>query len=108
MYKIFHSKTFDNKISKLSKEFSEWLDKIENQLVENPYVGDPIRVKWLREKKRDKFRVYYLIYEESKSVYMVAISEKKDQQKVINGIFLLLDQFKDEIEGMLKNAKEPT
>ena len=37
-----------------------------------------------------------------KAVYMVGISEKKDQQKVINTIWLLLDNFRDEIMSILK------
>ena len=101
-YKIFHSKTFDKKLSDQEKEFQQWLDKIENQLVENPYAGDPIGVAWFREKKHDKFRVYYLIYEHVKSVYMVGISEKKDQQKVINTIKLLLKFYQKEIEDLVK------
>ena len=59
-------------------------------------------MRWFREKKRGKFRIYYLIYEEMKSVYMVGISGKKDQQRVINTLWLLLDHFRDEITGILK------
>ncbi len=33
---------------------------------------------------------------------MVAISEKKDQQRVINTIFLLTDNYKDEIKNLIK------
>ncbi len=101
-YKIFHSKTFDDKLKEFDNEFHRWLDKIEDQLVEFPYVGDPLGVKWLREKKHDKFRVYYLIYENLKSVYMVGISEKKDQQRVINGIKMMLDFYKNEIENLVR------
>lgn len=57
---------------------------------------------WCREKKKDKYRVYYLIYEQLNVVYMVAMSEKRDQQAVINTIFLLLDQYKEQIQNMLK------
>ncbi|MBI5072287.1 hypothetical protein HZA99_00560 [Candidatus Woesearchaeota archaeon] len=58
-------------------------DKIEEQLVENPYVGDPIRVPWFREKKKDKYRIYYLIYDD-------------------NTIWLLLDHFQEEIRNLVK------
>ncbi len=102
LYKVFHSNTFDEELEKHPLEFKRWLEKIEDQLVENPYVGDQIRVPWCREKKHDKFRVYYLIYDDLKSVLMVAISSKKDQQKAINTIFLMLDIYKDEILELLK------
>ena len=101
-YRIFHSFTFDEKLKNFPKDFIEWVDKIETQLMTNPYVGDPIRVKWFREKKKDKYRIYYLIYENLNAVYIVDISEKKDQQQVINAIFLLLKIFKYEIENLIK------
>ncbi len=102
-YAVYRSPTFNEKLEKLSKDVQEWVDKIENQLVQNPYVGDPLRVSWFREKKKDKHRIYYLIYDELKSVYLVGISEKKDQQAVINTIWLLLDHFQVEIRNLLRN-----
>src|SRR3989338_7679917 len=99
-YKIYHSQTFDKQLARFPKQFQSWLDKIEDQLVENPYVGDQLRVPWFREKKLDKFRVYYLIYDNIKTIYLVAISEKKDQQKTINTVFLLLDNFEQEIKEL--------
>ena len=99
---IYHTGTFDEILGKMPKDFQQWLDKIEDQLMLNPYVGDQIRVPWFREKKKDKFRLYYLIYDDLEAVYVVAISEKKDQQIVINTIWLLLDQFKDQIHDLVK------
>lgn len=102
-YAVYHARTFDKELEKMPKDFAQWVDKIEDQLMINPYVGDQIRVPWFREKKKDKFRVYYLIYDEAKAVYIVGLSAKKDQQAVINTIWLLLDQFKEEIENLLRN-----
>ena len=69
--------------------------------MENLYVGNPLNVRWFREKRIEKYRIYYLIYEDLRSVFMVAISEKKDQQKVINTIRLLFDFFRDELEHLV-------
>ncbi|MBI5798076.1 hypothetical protein HZA98_04195 [Candidatus Woesearchaeota archaeon] len=104
-YAVYHSESFDKLLNKYPKEFQDWMEKIEDQLFENPYVGDSIRVPWLREKKHHKIRVYYLIYDDMKAVYLVAISEKKDQQRVINTLFLLLNNFGQEIKDILKNQK---
>ena len=52
-FAIFHSATFDKELEKFPDDFKEWVNKIEDQLVKNPYVGDPLRVSWFREKKRD-------------------------------------------------------
>ncbi len=97
-YAVYHSARFDKELEKFDKAFHEWLDKIEEQLAENPYVGDAVGIKWFREKRYKKYRVYYLIYEDLADVFMVAISEKKDQQRVINTIRVLLDFFRDELE----------
>ena len=55
-FAIFHSKTFDEELETFSDEFKNWVDKMEDQLVENPFVGDHIRVPWFREKKREPCR----------------------------------------------------
>ncbi len=101
IYKIFHTKTFDDKLEKMPKDFKVWINKMEDQVMHNPYVGDQLKVRWFREKKKDKFRIYYLIYEEVKAVYFVNISEKKDQQAIINTIWLLVDNFKEEIMNLI-------
>lgn len=101
-FSVYHSQTFDDKLESFPSVFKYWVDKIEEQLTKNPYVGDPIRVPWFREKKKDKYRIYYLIYDDLHAVYLVAISEKKDQQRVINTIWLLLDHFQEEIRNLAK------
>jgi len=99
-YKVYHSSRFDKELDKFPDDFRDIVNKIEDQLVDNPYVGSPLSVKWFREKRVGKRRVYYLIYEDLGVVFMVAISEKKNQQKVINTIKLLLDFFRSEIENL--------
>lgn len=76
-YQVFHSQTFDKELDKSQKDFKLWVDNIKHQLADNPYVGDPIKVPWFREKKYGKYRIYYLIYDDIKVVYLVAISSKK-------------------------------
>lgn len=82
-------------------DFQDKVDKIEDQLVENPYAGDPLNVKWFREKRIGDKRVYFIIYEDLNSVFMVAISGKKDQQKAINTVRLLFDFLRNEIEKLI-------
>lgn len=101
-YKVFLTQTFETKLEGTEKSFKEWFEKILDQLTENPFVGKPLSVKWFREKKFKKYRIYYLIYENVQSVYIVNLSDKKDQQKIINSIILLLDVYKKEIEKLLE------
>lgn len=100
-YKVYHSRRFDKELDKFDKDFQNKVEKIEDQLVENPSSGTPLSVSWFREKRLGKYRIYYLIYDDILSVFMVGISEKKDQQKVINTIKLLLDFFREEIENLV-------
>ena len=101
-FKIYHSSRFDRELAKYDKAFQNRVDSIENQILDNPYTGDPLNVKWFREKRYGKYRIYFLIYEELEAVIMVAISEKKDQQKVINTIRLLFSFFRAELERLIK------
>jgi len=101
-YSIYHSARFDKELEKFDKDFLNWLDNTENQLTENPYIGDPLGVRWFREKKHKKYRVYFLVYDDLSSVFMVGISAKKNQQKEINTIRLLLTFFRAEIESLAR------
>jgi len=104
-YKIYHSQRFSKELDRFDKDFQNKVDNIEEKLVENPYSGKPLGVKWFREKRYEKYRIYYLLYDDLKVVFMVAISEKKDQQKIINTIKLLLDFFREELENLVDKDK---
>lgn len=84
----------------MESSFQDWLEKILDQLAQNPFVGKPLGVSWFREKKLGKFRVYFLIYENLRCVYLVNQSEKKDQQEVVNSIKFLLNVYAKEIEEL--------
>jgi len=100
-YKVYHSKSFDKELSKFDKNFLDRIDKIEDKLKDNSQYGTPLGYKWFRESRYENYRIYYIIYEDLKSVFMVAISDKKDQQKVINTIKLFFNIFRKEIEYII-------
>jgi mRNA-degrading endonuclease RelE of RelBE toxin-antitoxin system len=101
-FKVYHSEQFDRELSRFDKDFQERVDKIEDKLVENPYYGNPLGFKGFREARYGNYRIYYLIYEDLESIFIVAISDKKDQQRVINTIKLFLDFFREEIEKIVR------
>ena len=103
-FKVYRSEPFDEQIEKMPKDFKVWVDKVETQLAENPHVGKPLGFRWFREKKYGKFRIYYLIYEEFGCVYMIALSDKKEQQKTINTIKLFLNDYRNTIEKITKKG----
>ena len=100
-FSVFVTETFQSKLLKQDKKFKVWIDKVFDQLAVNPFAGKPLGAKWFREKRFENFRVYFLVFEEKKSVYVVNLSIKKDQQRIINSIRLLLDTYKKELEDLL-------
>lgn len=104
-YNVFRSANFQEEISKYDKIIQDRVDKIENKLMYNPEYGNPLGTKWFRESRFENYRIYHLIYEDLHAVYLVAISGKKNQQKIINTIRLFLEFFREEIEKLVKGDK---
>lgn len=100
-YAVFRTPIFGRKLNDFSDNSKKQIDNFESQFENNPYVGKPLGTKWFREKRLGVFRIYYLIYEDLKAVYMITISGKKDQQKVINTIRHFLDKYREEIEDLV-------
>ncbi len=103
-YKVYRSDAFKEEIAKYDKALQNRIDKIETKLMFNPNYGNPLGMRWFREARFEGYRIYYLIYEDLKAVFMVAISGKKDQQKTINTIRLFLEFFREEIERLVKQG----
>lgn len=101
-YKVYRSESFQEEVSKYDKVFQDRIDKIEDKLMFNSEYGTPLGTKWFRETRFEGYRVYYLIYEDLQAIYMVAISDKKDQQKTINTIRLFLEFFREEVERLVR------
>src|SRR3989338_2810573 len=102
-YKVYRTPIFERKLEPFSDHFKKQIDRCEEQLAENPYVGKPLSVPWFREKKLDIYRMYYLIYEDLQAVYIITLSGKKEQQKIINTIRVFLEQNRIEIEEKLNS-----
>jgi mRNA-degrading endonuclease RelE of RelBE toxin-antitoxin system len=100
-YRVFRSISFQSELAKYNKSVQDRVDKVEDRLVENPKYGRPLGTSWLRESRFENYRIYYLIYEDLESVFMVAISDKKNQQRTINTIKVFLDFFREEIEKII-------
>ena len=105
-YRVYHSARFDEELAKYDKQLQSRLDRIEDELVQNPFSGKAVGSRWLREKRFEGYRFYYFIYEDIRVVFMAAISKKKDQQVVINTIRTFQRFFRKEIDNLLSD--EPT
>ncbi len=103
---MFRSSGFQEEIARYDKSIQNRVDKIEDKLMENSEYGSPLGVRWFRESRFENYRIYYLIYEDLKAVYMVAVSGKKDQQKTINTIKLFLEFFREEINKLVRKDNQ--
>jgi len=97
-YKIYTTAEFDRDFNKLDGSIQQKISKEIDQLVENPFVGKPLGYSFFREKKVMNYRVYYLIYSEYVVVFVVALSDKKTQQEVINQIKHKIPLYREEIK----------
>jgi mRNA-degrading endonuclease RelE of RelBE toxin-antitoxin system len=103
VYSVYTTETFDREMLQLQQSEQERIQKIFLQLKENPYIGDQLRYRHLREKRIKEKRIYYLIYNDLRSVLVVAISGKKNQQTTINHIVGNFDDYKIYLEKLIKN-----
>ena len=100
-YKIYTTEEFDKDFNKLDKSIRDQIKKEIDKLEDNPYEGKPLGYKFFREKKIKNYRFYFLVYEEYVVVFVISISNKKDQQEAIDKIKILIPYYKDEIKKKL-------
>ena len=101
-YNILKTEAFEKQFESLDNSIKLQMDKEIEQLKVNPYVGKPLGFKFFREKKVRNYRIYYIIYEEYVAVFVISLSDKKNQQYEINKIKPSLPYYKEEIKKILK------
>ena len=86
-YKVYiHPTVYKETIVKLPEKDQLRIKKLTQQLTSNPYVGNILQIKSIREKRLNGKRIFYIVFEDLKIVLIVAISDKKTQQKTIDSI----------------------
>lgn len=93
MNEVHETKTFNEAYQELQKTEQEWIIRIKLQLLQNLNVGKPLGYTWLREKKLNEKRLYFITNEKTRKVVLLAIANKKDQQTVINHIILNKERY---------------
>ena len=99
-YAVYTLNVFEKEMDKLPGFERDIIQKMFLQLRENPYVGDPIRYRFFREKRMKEKRVYYLVYDDLKIVLMAAISGKKAQEETIDKIVSYFKEYRDYAEKL--------
>lgn len=81
-YAVYATETFKEVYVALDGSERRWVDKIMEQLQQNP-TGKILHFEWFREKKFLNKRLFYLIDEGSMKILFVAFATKKEQQSII-------------------------
>ena len=97
-YQIYETETFSKLYGVMEKVEQEWVDKIKQQLIENPDVGKPLRFEWFKEKKFGDKRMYYLVYKNVSKILLVSFGAKKEQQKIIDHVIENKERYRKIIE----------
>ncbi len=97
---VLETESFSKLYETLEKEEKEWIKKIIIQLKTNSLTGKPLGFKWFREKKFKGKRLYYLVYENSSKVLLVAFGGKKEQQKIIDYVLENKELYKKFVEDI--------
>ncbi|MFH1608054.1 MAG: type II toxin-antitoxin system RelE/ParE family toxin [archaeon] len=100
-YAVYTTEDFDKEVAKLSQETQRRIEKIFFQLRDNPYVGNQLIYRNLREKRLQEKRIYYVVYDDMKTVLIVAIGGKKAQQKTIDYIIASLREYRIYMERLI-------
>lgn len=101
-YKVKTLPVVKRQIEKMSIDNQDRFVNLINQIENNPYVGDSLQIKYIREKRFNGKRIYFVILDDLKAVLIVAISDKKTQQKTIDFIRENLNDYRKLLKESLK------
>ena len=99
-----HPSIYEEVISKLSSTDQERINTLIQQFISNPYVGDSLQIKFIREKRFNGKRIHYVIFDDLKVVLIVAISDKKTQQRTINSIRSNMNEYRNYVKSIMDKS----
>jgi len=101
-YKVYiHPTVYQETLVKLSSKDQERIDSLVQQFTTNPYVGDSLQIKSIREKRLNDKRIYHVVFEDLKIVLIVAVSDKNTQQRTIDSIRSNMDAYRDYVKSII-------
>lgn len=83
MYRIFHGEQFAKEHAKIDGHYRPLINRFEERLRTEPLIGKPLGNPFLREKKFNGMRLYFLVYPDLKRIIFTGISNKRDQKEMI-------------------------
>jgi hypothetical protein len=106
MYRILRTPLFVEQFNQFNPSAKKRIIRFIQQLTINgSKAGKPLGFVFFREKKFDGKRMYFLVYEEWKTILIVAFSNKKIQQETIDRIRKELPRHKERVFETIENEK---
>ena len=101
-YRVFRTAQFNERFSRLTDFEKGRIEHFLDQLIYGQgMVGKPLGTPFLREKKFNGNRLYFLVYDEWNVILAVEMSTKKAQAVTIAKIRLNLNQYKSFVRNLL-------
>lgn len=97
MNEVYETETFTRLLESSDKKIMDWVENVKDQLVQNLQVGKPLRYDWFREKKLGNKRLFYIINKSTCKALLVALGNKKEQQKIIDHIIVNQERYINQI-----------
>ncbi|MEK6902839.1 MAG: hypothetical protein AABX02_04615 [archaeon] len=103
VYRVISTQEFDHQLEELNTVDQERINRFVEQIHQNPLVGKPLGFLFLREKKFEGRRMYFLIYDEWHVVLLILLSSKKEQSAAIDWIKKNIPALKEYVRRQLES-----
>ncbi|RJQ20238.1 hypothetical protein C4580_04340 [Candidatus Woesearchaeota archaeon] len=97
MFEVCRSDEYNKLFIKLSRNYQHILERFEDRLCANPYIGKQLTYEFFREKKFDNRRALFFIYPEHRKVLLLTIVTKETQESAMKWLRKNLDTLKTAI-----------
>lgn len=106
MFRLLYSSTFEKNLKKLDHSEQIKVEKILYQIKERgDKVGDPLSgLPFLREKRLNGKRLYFLVYKNLEVILVLGTSDKKAQRETINAIVINLEYYEHHVMETLRKT----
>jgi len=94
---VWYTREFEKYVKKMDR-FSQWkVNKaVRNIWLKSGKCGNPLSgLPFFREVRMNGKRLYFLLYEQTSKIVLVAVSNKKAQQATINAIARKLKKYRE-------------
>lgn len=101
MFRVVYSESVEKETRKLTRFGQKRIIGFEHQLEIEPFSGKPLGYKFIREKKFNGKRLLFLVYPQYSAVYLVIITDKKFQQRMIDKLKESLPKYEEKLKEIL-------